>query len=140
MDAMAIYHYFSSKAVLLEAVTVDLVSDIYMPEGQSSWKNEIRSLCKSYLSLLESHPGLLQTILSTTAEGPSDVFRQRFEMALATLSLDAELISDVLDLLADYLHGFALSMECQKESGLSEAHLERPLNLIFEIMEYHVAE
>lgn len=38
VDAMAIYHYFSNKDALLEAVTVSLIDEIYEPSGDGTGK------------------------------------------------------------------------------------------------------
>ncbi|AMO57967.1 transcriptional regulator [Endozoicomonas montiporae] len=144
VDAMAIYHYFSSKAVLLEAVTVALVSDIYKPEGRGDWQGDVLRLCISYVSLLNRHPGLLETMLSMKKFGPADVFRERFELALAPLSLPKVLIDDALNLIADYLHGFVLAMECQnmecqKKSGaILATDIERPVRMVMFALEQNI--
>ncbi|MCP4116783.1 MAG: TetR/AcrR family transcriptional regulator [Desulfobacteraceae bacterium] len=115
VDAMAIYYYFSNKNELLEAVTVSLIKEIYEPMDEGNWQNELMLLCKSYLKLLKEHPGLLETLLTMKSEGPSEIFIQRFHIALQPLSLDATTLKSAVDLLADYLHGFALAMNCNPE-------------------------
>lgn len=140
VDAMAIYHYFSSKAVLLEAVTMDLVSDIYQPEGSEDWQAEVLQLCSSYLSLLNSHPGLLETMLSMkNKDGLAEMFRQRFEQAVSSLSPRQEIFNDALNLIADYLHGVALAMECESEPAtLTVDEIQRPLMLVIGVLEHEV--
>ena len=140
VDAMAIYHYFSSKAVLLEAVTMDLVSDIYQPEGSEDWQSEVLQLCSSYLILLNRHPGLLETMLSMKKkDGLAEIFKQRFEQAVSWLSPREALFNDVLNLIADYLHGVALAMECDGEpTTLTVNEIERPLMLVMGILEREV--
>lgn len=136
---MAIYHYFSSKAVLLEAVTVALVSDIYRPEGNEDWQSEVLRLCRSYLLLLNRHPGLLETMLSMKKYGPAEVFRQRFELALSPLSLRQKTADDLLNLIADYLHGFALAVDCQDEPDkLPVNDIEGPLRLVMRVLENEI--
>lgn len=117
IDAMAIYHYFKNKADLLEAVTVSLVTDIYEPAKSDDWKIELTNLCFSYLRLLKDHAGLLETMLSMSVAGPSEVFAERLTLALSPLDLDDETLNDALALLADYLHGYALAMHCCNEEG-----------------------
>lgn len=135
VDAMAIYHYFSSKAVLLEAVTVALLEDIYEPDPVDEWQEQIKKLCTSYLQLLKAHPGLLQTLLTMKGTGPAQIFCQRFDVVVASLGLKTETAKHVLDLLVDYLHGFALAIECQKDALSDfEAYLEGPLALVIKIM------
>ncbi len=115
VDAMAIYYYFSNKSELLEAVTTSLIKEIYEPMGNESWQNALILLCKSYLKLLKEHPGLLETLLTMESEGPSEIFIQRFYIALKPLNLDVTVLKNALDLVVDYLHGFALAMNCNPE-------------------------
>ncbi|WP_300675249.1 TetR family transcriptional regulator [Desulfoluna sp.] len=128
VDAMAIYHYFSNKNALLEAVTVSLVEEIYKPLGENPWQEELKLLCKSYLKLLKDHAGLLKTMLAMTSEGPAAVFTQRFHVALAPLNAKETQLKNALDFLADYLHGFALAMNCNpKDEHLCVDFVDGPL-------------
>ena len=138
VDPMAIYHYFDNKAALLEAITISIMQGIYMPEGHESWQMELEKLCKSYLSLLQDHPGLLETLLSMggAAPAPAEVFRERFDLAIAPLELDDDLKKAALDLLGDYLHGFALAMHCAKDkSTLDIRDMEKPFALYVRSLE-----
>ncbi len=74
VDAMAIYHYFSNKNSLLEAITTSLIEDIYEPKVSDSWKLELNELCSSYLTLLNNYPGLLETLLTMSSTSPAAVF------------------------------------------------------------------
>jgi AcrR family transcriptional regulator len=138
VDAMAIYHYFANKNALLEAVTVSLIEAIYEPKDNKDWQTELMALCNSYLSLLQAHPGLLQTFLGMTSAGPANVFVDRFYMAIAPLNLTSEQVKDALDLLVDYLHGFALSLECGGvTSGLTIEQAEGPLRFYIRAIEQY---
>lgn len=130
VDAMAIYHYFPNKNALLKVVTVSLVDEIYEPSGLNDWQVELELLCKSYLNLLKDHAGLLETMLTMSTEGPAEIFAKRFLIILAPLNLDDQSLKDALDLLGDYLHGFALSMNCNPgDESLSVDLLDGPLSL-----------
>lgn len=139
VDAMAIYHYFANKNALLTAVTVSLITEIYQPNcsensgaGDDNWRLELERLCKSYLKLLQSYPGLLEILLTMSEEGPATVFAKRFQQAVAPLELNDQQLKDALDLLADYLHGFALAINCtsndgkdtESDSGRENLHLD----------------
>ncbi|EAS41981.1 TetR/AcrR family transcriptional regulator [Photobacterium profundum] len=138
VDAMAIYHYFANKNALLEAVTVSLIEAIYEPKDNEAWQIELMALCNSYLSLLQEHPGLLQTFLGMTSTGPANVFVDRFYMAISSLNLTPEQMKDALDLLVDYLHGFAFSLECGgAASGLTIEQVEGPLHFYIRALEQH---
>lgn len=136
IDAMAIYHYFPSKAHLLQALTVALVEEIYEPKESKNWKRELEKLSASYLALLKKHGGLLETMLSMSVEGPSQVFERRLKLALSPLQLDEQTLNDALALLADYLHGYALAMHCcSKEEALTIEMNKGPLNLYMRALE-----
>ena len=118
VDPMAIYYYFANKSALLEAVTVSLMESIHEPSEEGDWREELEALCRSYLLLLGKYSGLLATMLAMPAGGPANVFIDRFRRILAPLDLSDEVLRDAVDFLADYLHGFALAMECGGAEGL----------------------
>lgn len=131
VDAMAIYYYFANKAELLEAVTMSLIEGIYRPEPQSNWQQALVLLSKSYLELLRSHPGLLETFLTMKSFGPAQLFAKRLGEALDPLALSDEELKQVLDLLADYLHGVALAMQLNP-GALELDCIDRPLSFIIQ--------
>lgn len=130
IDAMAIYYYFDNKNALLEAITISLISDIYQPMMNSDWKLELTKLSSSYLTLLDSYPGLLETLLSMDALGPSQVFSERFNDVIKPLNLEQEASTNALCLLVDYLHGYALALNNnQTNIELNIDMMSGPLNL-----------
>ncbi len=133
IDAMAIYHYFDNKNALLEAITTSLIEDIYEPQVgtiENNWQQELTLLSKSYLTLLGTYPGLLETLLSMSSTSPAHVFSERFQLVLQPLNLKEDDIKNALDLLADYLHGYALALNCQSaEPALNIDSISGPLKL-----------
>ncbi|MGF1761172.1 TetR/AcrR family transcriptional regulator [Photobacterium sagamiensis] len=130
VDAMAIYHYFSNKNALLEAITTSLIEDIYEPKVSDNWKSELNQLCGSYLTLLNNYPGLLETLLTMNSKSPAAVFVERFNVVTEPLNLDADSAKKALDLLVDYLHGFALALNCSgNQSTLKVGMFEGPLDM-----------
>tara|TARA_Y100001956_G_scaffold82909_1_gene106691 strand:- start:4226 stop:4792 length:567 start_codon:yes stop_codon:yes gene_type:complete len=132
VDAMAIYHYFTNKNALQEAIVVSLIEEVYQPQDNGQWQQELSKLCFSYVSLLHQYPGLLETLLKMETSGPAEVFMERFEQILTPLALADETKKDAIDLLADYLHGFALAMNCQPSCELTLEMMQRPLNFYFQ--------
>ncbi|MBI9102384.1 MAG: TetR/AcrR family transcriptional regulator [Spirochaetales bacterium] len=135
VDPMAIYHYFPNKNFLLEAITIDLIDEISMSNPAFPWRKNLMTLCLSYLKLLITYPGLLQIILSIPSKGPVAIFQERFETAIEELNLSESKKGTILDLIADYLHGFALAVDCHKNEGvLIPMMAKEPLNFIFDGM------
>ena len=130
VDAMAIYYYFNNKNQLLEAITTSLITDIYQPQGSDNWKAELSLLSTSYLTLLSTYSGLLQTLLSMNSASPAGVFIERFKIVIQPLNLDETAAKNALDLLVDYLHGYALALNCNNgDNHLAIEMLKGPLAL-----------
>jgi AcrR family transcriptional regulator len=132
VDAMAIYHYFKNKSELLEAITVSLMQEIVEPDEQLDWKDNIYRLSTSYLTILNDHPGLLETLLTMKSLSPVEVFSQRFEASIASLNLSEEQRNTGRDLLVDYLHGYALALNCNPDrTELTAEMIEKPMALYY---------
>ena len=132
VDAMAIYHYFKNKSELLEAITVSLMQEIVEPDEQLDWKDNIYRLSTSYLTILNDHPGLLETLLTMKSLSPVEVFSQRFEASIASLNLSEEQRNTGRDLLVDYLHGYALALNCNPDrTELTAEMIEKPMELYY---------
>jgi len=136
VDPMAIYHYFKNKNSLLEALTTSLVVEIYLPQERSDWQNELKHLCFSYIEILSEYSGLLQTMLSMASHGPAEIFTERYKTIVSPLALSKKPQKDGLNLLADYLHGFAFSISCCHEEGIVKSEMMNgPLALICNALE-----
>ncbi|MEZ8232847.1 TetR/AcrR family transcriptional regulator [Vibrio splendidus] len=130
VDAMAIYHYFKNKNDLLEAITVSLIEEVAQPELNQDWRDNLYRLSVSYLSMLNEYRGLLETLLTMKSLGPMEVFSERFEAVLSPLALTEEQTKNALDLLVDYLHGYALALNCNPDrTELTIEMVEKPLSL-----------
>ncbi|MFS1419300.1 TetR/AcrR family transcriptional regulator [Vibrio splendidus] len=130
VDAMAIYHYFKNKNDLLESITVSLVEEVALPEQNQEWQENLYQLSVSYLSVLNDYSGLLETLLTMKSLGPVEVFSERFEAVLSPLALTEEQTKNALDLLVDYLHGYALALNCNPDrTELTIEMVEKPLSL-----------
>lgn len=127
VDAMAIYYYFDNKDKLLERLTTSLISGVYTPSNSNDWQQELITLASSYLQLLHDYDGLLITLLSMESYSPAHVFTQRFNQIIAPLQLSQQQQKLMLDLVADYLHGFSLALSCDKTQTLKIDNIEQPL-------------
>lgn len=140
VDPMAIYYYFNNKGALLEGITVSLMTSIYEPTQSPDWKRELLLLCKSYLQMLCQYPGVLEILLSTELDSPSTIFITRFERIVRQLHLTPERQKNALDLMVDYVHGFALAMNCNPNSTLNMDHMNGPFYLFCNSLESHQAD
>lgn len=135
VDAMAIYYYFSNKDKLLEAVTTSLITEVYEPKIVIDWQEELIALANSYLRVLQNYDGLLQTLLSMKSDSPVHVFFQRFQLIIEPLNLSDEQQKSMLDLVADYLHGFSLALSCDSSNTLKIEGIRAPLTFMFSAIE-----
>lgn len=135
VDAMSIYYYFPNKNSLLEAVAISLIKEIFIPKKSNLWQKNLELLCKSYLKLLQNYPGLLEIMLAMDSSGPANIFTKFLEEILKPLNLNNENFYSALSLLADYLHGFALAMQCNKNSTLDIEEINKPLKLYIKAIE-----
>ncbi|NVN80212.1 MULTISPECIES: TetR/AcrR family transcriptional regulator [unclassified Vibrio] len=130
VDAMAIYHYFKNKNDLLESITVSLVGEVAQPQQNQVWQENLYQLSVSYLSVLNDYRGLLETLLTMKSLGPVEVFSERFEAVMSPLELTSEQTEDALHLLVDYLHGYALALNCNPDrTEITVEMVRKPLSL-----------
>lgn len=131
VDTMALYYYFKNKNILLEEIAKSLMSDIYLPSGKLCWKQELKELSKSYLTILQKYDGLLKTLLSMSSNSPANVFISRFKLIINPLKLRSDQEKAFLDLLADYLHGFSMSLACDSTGELTLDYANNSLDFLF---------
>lgn len=56
-EAMSIYHYFPSKAHLLDAMVDCCMSEILVPPSDKDWIERLRQIAFSYRAMALKHPG-----------------------------------------------------------------------------------
>nr|WP_086937902.1 TetR/AcrR family transcriptional regulator [Thaumasiovibrio occultus] len=134
IDAMAIYHYFNNKQALLEALTCSLVDEIYLPDANDNWQFELTQLSQSYVAMLARYPGLLEILLGMTTHGPAEIFVERFHTATHALKCSEAELEPLLHLLVDYLHGYALAIQCSNHSAPTIDGMTAPLQLLFKAL------
>ena len=120
VDPMALYHYFTDKGELYEALVIRLVDKIYRPTGSGAWRDELERLIASYLELLAHHRGLLGTVLrlGARAKGPMAIFRDRFEIATKSLGLTSTDRFTAMSAAVDFVHGFVVAVENAEEGAI----------------------
>lgn len=80
--------------------------------------------------VLNEYRGLLETLLTMKSLGPVEVFSERFEAVVHPLNLTSEQTENALHLLVDYLHGYALALNCNRDrTEITVEMVEKPLGL-----------
>ena len=131
VDPMALYYYFNNKNILMEGIAKSLMTEIYVPNGKLDWKQELKELSKSYLTILQRYDGLLTTLLSMSCNSPADVFISRFGLIVNSLELTKVQEKAFLDLLVDYLHGFSVALACDSTGELTPDYADNSLDFLF---------
>src|SRR3569833_1382774 len=57
-EAMSLYHYFPSKAHLLDAVIDSVFGTLVLPPPDRDWIGRLRKACRSYRAMALAHPKL----------------------------------------------------------------------------------
>ena len=65
----------------------------------------------------------LTTLLNMESVSPAMVFVERFKSIIAPLCLSEAEERNAIDLLADYLHGFALALNCNPNTDLLDENI-----------------
>lgn len=132
VDPMALYRHVDSKEALVRAIARRRFSGLEARPGvRGSWRTRLFDVCSRYLSVCEASPELVHALISSSdaAEETRQVFERLVGDATTPVRLssaDVRLLSEVL---ADFLHGFALA------PGAGVEGLRDELELIFDGVE-----
>ncbi|HEY8607928.1 MAG TPA: helix-turn-helix domain-containing protein [Noviherbaspirillum sp.] len=115
VDPMAVYHYFPNKDALFAAVAIHVFGkiDSLRPqmERQASWTDRLKTLARGYMALVRGAPYLTR-VLAGDARLSAEVsacFQHLFDVALGDLELDAKHRRASMNLLVDFIHGYAMA-------------------------------
>lgn len=61
-EAMSLYHYYPSKAHLLDAMVDLYVAEMNWPDGTLTWQKRLRFMAQQYRAAALHHPGFFQFI------------------------------------------------------------------------------
>ncbi|MDQ4081356.1 MAG: TetR family transcriptional regulator [Actinomycetota bacterium] len=111
VEAMALYHYFSSKEALLDEVVERVVAEMEPPLGEAmSWEEVFRQVLHSYRGLAHAHPHVFPLLGRRTVRREEGL--QPVEWALDLLrraGFDPEGALHAFRTLSSYAFGYALS-------------------------------
>lgn len=127
VDPMAIYTYFPTREDLEIAVAVRVFASLYLPtSNEPNWRTQLQRLIVDYANLLFEHPGILMAVLrlGVKADAPAKLFCDRFDTAIAPLTLSTDRHRIVRDFIVDYVHGAVASGVLSNHGTVTVAHIE----------------
>jgi TetR/AcrR family transcriptional regulator, tetracycline repressor protein len=112
VDPMAIYHHVPGKAALVEAVVEAVFGGLRpAPAGDLAWPERVRRFARGYRTVVRSHPHLIRHVVAHAAAAPPAAMAAADDAyaALEAAGLPPEAVVRGVDLLVDWVHGFALA-------------------------------
>ena len=108
-EAMSLYHYFPSKAHLLDSMVELYLDEFRWPSETLSWAEQLRLISHEYRELALRHPGFYQFISIYRMNSASGLsFLNRVLAVFEGTSLSTELRARYFRVLGYYLTGAAL--------------------------------
>lgn len=132
VDPMALYRHVDSKEALVRAIASRRFSGLgSQPPVGGPWRARLFEVCARYLSVCEASPQLVQALIASSqaAEETREAFERLVRDATQPLHLSSTNGRLASEVLADFLHGFALAPGAETEGLRSE------LGLIFDGLE-----
>jgi len=132
VEAMALYHHFASKEVLIESMIDHVHGEIEMPTDTSHWSIAVRHRATSALKVLSRHTWASSLMASGITPGPATM--QDTESLLKCFreaGFSVEMTVHAVSALNIYTYGFAqqlanLSFNTVEEAaGVGEAVMEQ---------------
>jgi AcrR family transcriptional regulator len=106
---MAVYHYFTGKEEILDALVDEVFSQIHDPEPGGDWRTEMTRRCHSAREVLARHPWAVGLMESRTAPGPASL--RHHDAVIGTLresGFSVALTGHAYALIDSYVYGFAV--------------------------------
>ncbi len=132
VDPMALYRHVDSKEALVRAIARRRFAGLQsLPVADGPWRVQLFELCSRYLSVCEASPQLVQVLIASSdaAEETRQDFERLVREATEPLRLTPANVRLLSEVLADFLHGFALA----PGAGIKGLRVE--LDLIFDGVE-----
>lgn len=132
VDPMALYRHVGSKEALLRAIARRRFAGLEpLAIGRGSWRARLFEVCSRYLSVCEASPQLVQALIASSdaAEETRQAFEGLVHDATEPLRLTSANVRLLSEVLADFLHGYALA------PGAGTEGLRSELQLIFDGIE-----
>ncbi len=106
---MSIYHYASSKDDLLDYLVDAVFSEVYLPEAQGNWREELTRRSRSMRDTLARHRWALAVMETRAHPGPATLTNHEAVLdVLRTSGFSLEAAAHAYAILDAFVYGFAL--------------------------------
>jgi len=120
-EPMSVYHYFPSKAHLLDALVDRALAGVTVPPPGADPEDRLRQMCREYRAMARRQPKLYQLIALHRLNTPMGVrFIESVLTLIHALSPDPRFVAQSFRALGYYLTGAALDETAGYASGPSE--------------------
>lgn len=112
VDPMALYRHVKNKEAVIAGVIQLVYGDLNVPPpNHASWQEGIRDFACGYIGTIKSHPNLVVHLVTHTASSAQAALLacERLYGPLEAAGLPPRQVVLAADLIADYLHGYALA-------------------------------
>jgi AcrR family transcriptional regulator len=119
-EPMSVYHYFPSKAHLLDALVDRALAGVTVPPPGADPEDRLRQMCREYRAMARRQPKLYQLIALHRLNTPMGVrFIESVLTLIHALSPDPRFVAQSFRALGYYLTGAALDETAGYASGPS---------------------
>ena len=119
-EPMSVYHYFPSKAHLLDALVDRALAGVTVPPPGADPEDRLRQMCREYRAMARRQPELYQLIALHRLNTPMGVrFIESVLTLIHALSPDPRFVAQSFRALGYYLTGAALDETAGYASGPS---------------------
>ena len=119
-EPMSVYHYFPSKAHLLDALVDRALAGVTVPPPGADPEDRLRQMCREYRAMARRQPKLYQPIALHRLNTPMGVrFIESVLTLIHALSPDPRFVAQSFRALGYYLTGAALDETAGYASGPS---------------------
>jgi TetR/AcrR family transcriptional regulator, tetracycline repressor protein len=125
VDPMAVYHHVPNKEALFHGIVRRVFAEMPKPDERGSWPTRVREWARNYRAVVESHPNLAMTIVTSpvavaVAAGEANAALRRALRESGLRPADAERAGGVI---VDYVNGSVLPKATGEavEAGLADA-------------------
>ncbi len=106
---MSVYHYFSNKEAIIDAMVDAVFAEVALPPADAHWKTALRVRCISMRQVLARHPWAPPYMESRTSPGPATLAHHDAVLGcLRRGGHSLELVAHAYAIVDSYLYGFAL--------------------------------